>query len=328
MHAVTIREPGGPDVLTWEQVAESDPEPGPGEVLVDVAATAVNRADLLQRQGNYPVPPGAPEWPGLECSGTVAAVGPGVETLSVGDEVCALLAGGGYAEKVVVPEGQAMPVPSGVELREAAALPEVACTVWSNVFMLAELEAGESLLVHGGGGGIGTFAIQLASAMNARVLTTAGSKDKLDRCRELGADVTINYKDEDFVARVKEETDNRGVDVILDNIGAKYLAQNLNALATSGRLVVIGLQGGRKAELDLGKMLTKRLSLLATTLRSRPTDEKASICASVVENVWPLVESGAVRPVIDRVLPIADAAEGHRALEESSQFGKVVLEVR
>jgi putative PIG3 family NAD(P)H quinone oxidoreductase len=327
MRAVTISEPGGPDVLTWDEVPGPDPEPGPGEVLVDVAATAVNRADLLQRQGHYPPPEGAPEYPGLECSGTVAALGPGVETLSAGDEVCALLAGGGYAERVVVPEGQCMPVPEGVSLVQAAALPEVACTVWSNLFMLADLDAGESVLVHGGGGGVGTFAIQLAGALDVRVLTTCGTKDKMDRCRELGADVAINYKDEDFVARVKEETDG-GADVILDHIGAKYLGQNVNALATNGRLVVIGLQGGRKAELDLGKLLVKRAAVMGSTLRARPTDEKATICASVVENVWPLVEAGAVVPVVDREVPIAEVAEAHRLLEESGNVGKVLLTVR
>jgi len=258
----------------------------------------------------------------------VAAVGAGAETVAVGDRVCALLAGGGYAEKVALPEGQVMPVPDGVDLVEAAALPEVACTVWSNVFMLAELEAGEWLLVHGGAGGIGTFAIQLAKAMDARVLTTAGSPAKVERCVELGADAAINYRDEDFVARVKEETDGHGADVILDSIGAKYLEQNLNALATNGRLSIIGLQGGRKAEINLGALLAKRAIVMATTLRARPTDEKASICASTVENVWPHVATGEIKPVVDRVLPMAQAGEAHQIVEESRHVGKVLLAAR
>lgn len=325
MRAVVAAEPGGPEVL---QVTElPNPEPGPGEVLVDVAATAVNRADLLQRKGFYPPPPGASDVIGLECSGTVAALGEGVTGWSVGDEVCALLAGGGYAERVVVPAGQLMPVPAGVGLVEAAALPEVACTVWSNVFMVAGLQPSETLLVHGGAGGIGTMAIQLATALGARVLTTAGSADKLERCRELGAAVAINYREEDFVAVAKEATDGAGVDVVLDNMGAAYLSRNVDVLAKGGRLVVIGMQGGTKGELDLGVLLGKRGAVIATTLRARPVEEKAAICAAVAEHVWPLVADGVVRPIVHTTLPLADAADAHRLMEDSGHVGKIVLTV-
>src|SRR3954465_14729872 len=272
MRAVTISEPGGPEVLGWGDVP--DPVCGPGEVIVDVAATAVNRADTLQRQGFYPPPPGASDVLGLECSGTVTSVGAGVDGWSPGDEVCALLAGGGYAEKVLVPAGQVMPVPEGVDLVTAGALPEVACTVWSNVFMIAGLQRDETLLVHGGAGGIGTFAIQLAHALGARVVTTAGSSEKLDVCRSLGADVTVNYREQDFVEDVRATTDGRGADVILDNMGAKYLARNLDALAIEGRLVVIGMQGGSKGEIDLGVLMRKRGAVIATSLRARPAEER------------------------------------------------------
>src|ERR687889_1154568 len=268
MRAVTLSGSGGPEVLDWGEVP--DPVPGPGEVVVDVVATAVNRADLLQRAGFYPPPPGASDILGLECSGIVSEVGEGVTGWSVGNEVCALLSGGGYAERVVVPQGQLLPRPAGVELATAAALPEVACTVWSNVFLLAGLRRGETFLVHGGSSGIGTMAIQLAVRAGARVFTTAGSAAKLEFCRELGAEVGINYRDEDFVERVREETDGAGVDVVLDNMGAKYLGRNVDALAVGGRLVVIGMQGGTKAELDLGTLLSKRASVAATALRSRP----------------------------------------------------------
>jgi len=323
MRAITIPEPGGPDALVWAEVP--DPEPGPGEVLVDVVASAVNRADLLQRQGFYPPPKGAPPYPGLECSGRVAALGDGVDGWAVGDEVCALLSGGGYAEQVVVPAGQLLPKPGNVSLVEAAALPEVVCTVWSNVFMLAGLRPGETFLVHGGAGGIGTMAIQLAKQAQARVMVTAGSPEKLARCRELGADVAISYRDEDFVARVKEESGGRGADVILDNMGAKYLARNVDALATGGRLVIIGLQGGARAELDLGRLITKRAAVFGTTLRARPVEEKAAIVAAVREHVWPMVEAGVVRPIVDRSVPMTEAAEAHRVVESGAQVGKVLL---
>ncbi|QCX28911.1 NAD(P)H-quinone oxidoreductase [Nocardioides jishulii] len=325
MRAVTITEPGGPEVLTVVDLP--DLTPGAGEVLVEVVATAVNKADTLQRKGFYPPPPGASDVLGLECSGRVAALGEGVTDWEVGDEVCALLAGGGYASQVVVPAGQLMPVPEGVDLVSAAALPEVATTVWSNVFMTADLEPGESFLVHGGAGGIGTFAIQLASALGVKVFTTAGSTEKLAVCAELGADVTINYREEDFLTVVREVTDGRGVDVILDNMGAKYLDANVSALADDGRLVIIGMQGGVKAELNISKLLAKRGSVIATSLRARPDAQKALICADVVEHVWPLVEDGQVSPVIHEVLPLADVARAHQLMDDSGHVGKIVLKV-
>ncbi|MFC4005049.1 NAD(P)H-quinone oxidoreductase [Prauserella oleivorans] len=321
MRAITIREPGGPENLEWTEVP--DPVPAAGEVLLDVAATAVNRADLLQRQGNYPPPPGASEILGLECSGTIAELGEGVEGWQVGDEVCALLAGGGYAEKVAVPAVQLLPLPSEVELISAAGLPEVACTVWSNVVQLAGLSEGDVLLVHGGAGGIGTHAIQVGKALGATVAVTAGSAERLDRCRQLGADITINYREQDFVEELKKHT--AGADVILDNMGAKYLGRNVDALADGGHLVVIGMQGGVKGELNIGKLLRKRGTVSATALRSRPVEQKGAIVADVRERLWPLVAEGTVQPVIDQVLPLADAAEAHRALEEGGVFGKVLL---
>jgi putative PIG3 family NAD(P)H quinone oxidoreductase len=326
MRAVTVPEPGGPEVLTWAEAP--DPVCGPGEVIVDVAATAVNRADLLQRQGFYPPPPGASEILGLECSGVISEVGVDVTGWSVGDEVCGLLSGGGYAERVAVPAGQLLPRPAGVELATAAALPEVTCTVWSNVFLLAGLRKGENFLVHGGSSGIGTMAIQLAARAGARVFTTAGTEAKLAVCRELGADVGINYREEDFVERVAEETGGAGVDVVLDNMGAQYLARNVDALATGGRLVSIGMQGGTKAELDLGKLMRKRGSVHATTLRSRPATgrgSKAEIVAAVRHDVWPDVERGVIRPIVDRRLPMSRAAEAHAVVEASEHIGKVLL---
>lgn len=307
----------------WDEVP--DPVVGEGEVLVDVAATAVNRADILQRQGFYDPPPGTPPYPGLECSGRVAQVGPGVSGWAVGDEVCALLSGGGYAEKVAVPAGQLLPVPEGVAVDRAAALPEVVCTVWSNVFMIAHLRPGETFLVHGGSSGIGTMAIQLAKAVGAKVAVTAGTKEKLERCAELGADILINYREQDFVAELREATDGKGADVILDNMGAKYLDRNVQALAVNGRLVIIGMQGGVKGELNIGALLAKRAAITATTLRARPVEEKAAIVAAVREHVWPLVAAGHVRPVIDREIPMPDAAEAHRIVEDSSHIGKVLL---
>ncbi|MGW2899476.1 NAD(P)H-quinone oxidoreductase [Streptomyces sp. NPDC001212] len=323
MHAITIPEPGGPEALVWDEVP--DPVPGEGEVLVEVAASAVNRADILQRQGFYNPPPGASPYPGLECSGRIAALGPGVSGWSVGDEVCALLAGGGYAEKVAVPAGQLLPVPDGVGLRQAAALPEVTCTVWSNVFMVAQLRPGETLLVHGGSSGIGTMAIQLARAVGARVAVTAGTKEKLERCAELGAEILINYREQDFVEEIRRATNGNGADVILDNMGAKYLDRNVQALAVNGRLAIIGMQGGAKGELNIGTLLGKRAAISATSLRARPLGEKAAIVAAVREHVWPLFADGHVRPVVDQELPMSDAAAAHRILEESGHIGKVLL---
>jgi putative PIG3 family NAD(P)H quinone oxidoreductase len=322
MRAVIASGTGGPEVLSVGDVP--DPILRPGEVLVDVAATAVNRADTLQRMGFYPVPAGSSEIIGLECSGTIAELGPGLEAdgWSVGDEVCALLTGGGYAARVAVPVGQLMPVPVGVSLVDAAALPEVACTVWSNVFMVAGLQPGEKFLVHGGAGGIGTMAIQLGTALSAKVFATAGSAEKLAVCADLGADVTINYRDEDFVEVLRADG---GADVILDNMGAKYLARNIDALATSGRLVIIGMQGGSKAELDINALLRKRAAVIATTLRARPAEEKAAICAEVVEHVWPLVEDRVVVPVIHDRLPLEKVATAHRLMEDSGNVGKIVL---
>jgi putative PIG3 family NAD(P)H quinone oxidoreductase len=324
MRAITIREPGGPDVLEWTEVP--DPEPGPGEVLVEVAASAVNRADLLQRQGRYPPPPGASDILGLECSGTIAALGEGVEGWQYGDEVCALLAGGGYAEKVVVPAVQLLPVPAEVSLLTAAALPEVACTVWSNIVMISRLTAGEVLLIHGGAGGIGTHAIQVGKALGATVAVTAGSPERLERCSQLGADITINYREQDFVEVLKKEND--GADVILDNMGASYLDRNIDALARDGRLAIIGMQGGSKTEFNVGKLMAKRATVSGTTLRARPVEDKGRIVADVREKLWPLVENGSVQPIVGQAIPLSEAANGHRALEEGGVFGKVLLTSR
>ncbi|HEU5157347.1 MAG TPA: NAD(P)H-quinone oxidoreductase [Streptosporangiaceae bacterium] len=318
MFAIVIRKPGGPEALEWMEV--DDPVVSGGQVILDVVASGVNRADTMQRRGLYPPPKGAPPYPGLEVSGRVSEVGPGVHGWQVGDEACALLAGGGYAERVVVPAGQLLPIPRGVSIVEAAGLPEIACTVWSNVFMRARLTAGETFLVHGGGSGIGTMAIQLAHAKGARVLCTVGSAEKAARCRELGADLAINYNEEDFVEAAP-------VDVILDNMGAKYLPRNTQALAVGGRLMVIGLQGGARGELDLGMLLAKRAEVHATSLRARPPDEKAAIVSAVRENVWPLIESGEVRPITDREIPMADAPQAHQVMEESRHFGKILLRV-
>jgi putative PIG3 family NAD(P)H quinone oxidoreductase len=326
MHAVVITKPGDPEVLQWTEVP--DIEAGPGEVLVDVAAAGVNRADLLQRQGFYDPPPGASPYPGLEISGTIAALGPGVSGWAPGDRVCALLSGGGYASRATVPAGQLLPAPPSVDLVEAAALPEVACTVYSNVFMAARLTAGETFLVHGGSSGIGTMAVQLAKRFGATVAVTAGSKEKLQACRDLGADILINYRDEDFVAALREATGGHGADVILDIMGAKYLSRNVDVLAADGRLAIIGMQGGVKAELNLGTLMAKRGTVISTTLRARPPEQKAAIVAAVRSNVWPLVGSGQVRPVINCVLPFTEAAEAHRIMTASTHTGKILLTTR
>ncbi len=325
MKAITLPQPGGPEALVLDDVP--DPMPRPGEVVVEVVAAGVNRADVMQRQGHYDPPPGSSAYPGLEVSGRIAQLGDGVDGWSVGDEVCALLTGGGYAEKVTVPVGQLLPVPAGVSLEDAAALPEVACTVWSNIFMTANIQPGEVLLVHGGGSGIGTMAVQLGREVGARVAVTAGSPEKLEVCRELGASILVNYRTDDFEAVVRQATDGHGADVILDTIGAKYLARNVGLLAVNGRLVVIGLQGGRTAEIDLGAMLAKRCALVATTLRARPAAEKAVIVAAVREHVWPLIESGRVRPIVHAAYPLGDAAGAHREMEASTHVGKLLLRV-
>lgn len=323
MHGVVAPDPGGPEAL--QLVDLPTPQPGPGEVLVDVVATAVNRADLLQRRGLYRPPAGATPVLGLECSGRVAALGPGVTGWAVGDEVCALLTGGGYAEQVVVPAGQLMPVPAGVPLVHAAALPEVACTVWSNVVTLARLQPGETLLVHGGTSGIGTHAIQVGALLGARVVVTVGSAAKAQRARELGAARAVEYRDEDFVEVLRAFG---GADVVLDNMGASYLARNVSVLRPDGRLVVIGLQGGVTGELPLGELLARRGTVHATALRARPAEQKAAIVADVVRDLWPAVAAGQVRPVVDRVLPLAEVGEAHRVLEASEHVGKVLLQVR
>lgn len=326
MKAVVITEPGGPEVLTLQDVPS--PELAEGEVLLDVVATAVNRADLLQRAGSYSPPPGASEILGLECSGRIAALGAGVTGWQLGDEVCALLTGGGYAEQVAVPAVQLMHVPAGVDLATAAALPEVSCTVWSMVFdtaPAAHLAPGETFLVHGGSSGIGSMAIQLAAARGARVFTTAGSAAKLAACRDFGAEVAINYRDSDFAEVIRAETNGAGVDVILDTIGAKYLKSNVASLATGGRMVVIGMQGGAVGEVNLGALMTRRASIYAATLRARPLEQKALIVAGTEASVWPLIEAGQVRPVVHEVLPMALAAKAHQIVEDSGHIGKVLL---
>ncbi len=325
MKAITIPAPGDPDALVPADV--DAPTAKPGEVVVDVVAAGVNRADVMQRMGHYDPPEGTSPLPGLEVSGRVSALGADVEGWQVGDEVCALLTGGGYAEQVAVPVGQLFPVPRGIDLVQAAALPEVTSTVWSNVFMTAGLQPGQVLLVHGGSSGIGTMAIQLAREVGARVAVTAGSGEKLEVCRQLGAEILVNYRDEDFIERVRAATDGHGADVILDNIGAKYLERNVDLLAPNGRLVIIGLQGGRSAEINLGAMLAKRCALIATTLRGRPADEKATIVAAVREHVWPLIEAGRVKPVVHSTHPLARAADAHREMEASTHIGKILLTV-
>ncbi|MGB6247444.1 MULTISPECIES: NAD(P)H-quinone oxidoreductase [Gordonia] len=316
-------------IVGSEPIVVSDvpqPEPGAGEVVIDVVAAGVNRADLLQRAGHYPPPPGASDVLGLEVSGRISALGAGVTGWSIGEEVCALLAGGGYAERVAVPSVQVMPVPRGVDLVSAAALPEVACTVMSNVVMTGRLAPGELLLVHGGSSGIGTHAIQLAHALGARVATTARTEDKLARARDLGADILINYATDDFAERLAAEG---GADVILDIIGAKYLDRNIAALATNGRLVIIGMQGGAKAELNIGALMAKRASVTGTTLRSRPStggpDSKAAVVTETVARTWPLIASGDVSPVVDSVFPLAEADAAHARLNSGDAVGKVLL---
>ena len=314
-----------PDQLSWQEVP--DATAGPGEVLIKVAAAGVNRADVLQAAGKYPPPPGASEIIGMEVSGVVADAGEGVTNWAAGQEVCALLAGGGYAEYVAVPAGQVMPVPDGVDLVDAAGLPEVACTVWSNLVMVAHLGKGQLLLMHGGASGIGTHAIQVARALGVRVAVTAGSAEKLEFCRELGAEITINYRDEDFVARLQE---NGGADVIFDIMGAAYLDRNIDALAIDGQLVIIGMQGGIKGELNIAKLLMKRARVIGTTLRARPVtgpNSKTEIVQAVTASVWPMIAEGRVRPIIGARMPIQRAGEAHQDLVAGKVTGKIVLTV-
>ena len=323
MRAIVVKKPGGVDALSL--VNRPDPEPGPGEVLIKIAAAGINRADLLQRQGHYDPPEGATPVLGLECSGTVEAFGEDVTHLKIGNQVCALLSGGGYAEYVTVPAGQVAVVPDGVNLIDAAGIMEVAATVWSNVFMMGKLQPGETLLIHGGGSGIGAMAIQLAKAFGARVAVTAGSAEKLAFCADLGADIGINYREQDFVDVMREH--GTGADVILDNMGAKYLAANISVLNIAGRLVIIGLQGGAKAEIDLGALLVKRAAIMATSLRARPSEEKSMIVSNMVAQVWPLIADGTVKPIIYRTFDLSEANAAHQVLEESSHIGKVLLTV-
>jgi NADPH2:quinone reductase len=313
------------DQLSWQEVP--DVSAGPGEVLIKVVAAGVNRADVLQAAGNYPPPPGASEIIGMEVSGVISELGSGVSEWSVGQDVCALLAGGGYAEHVAVPAGQVLPIPDGVDLTDAAGLPEVACTVWSNLVLTAHLHEGQLLLMHGGASGIGTHAIQVARALGARVAVTAGSAAKLDVCRDLGAEITINYRDEDFVVRLRESG---GADVIFDIMGASYLDRNIDALASDGQLVIIGMQGGIKAELNIAKLLMKRARVIGTTLRGRPVsgpNSKSEIVRAVIDSVWPMIADGRVRPFIGARMPIQQAADAHKKLVAGEVHGKIVLTV-
>lgn len=316
------------DQLLWQEVP--DVTPGRGEVLVKVKAAGVNRADVLQAAGRYPPPPGASEILGMEVAGVVAAVGDDVRGWAVEQEICALLAGGGYAEYVTVPAGQILPIPGGVDLVDAAGLPEVACTVWSNLVLTAHLSEGQLVLIHGGASGVGSHGIQVARALGARVAITAGTPAKLELCRELGAEITIAYRDEDFVARISEATDGAGADVILDIMGAAYLDRNLDALASDGQLIVIGMQGGIKGELNLGKLIGKRARVIGTALRGRPTagrSGKSAIVEAVTKSVWPMIADGRVRPVIGARMPIEQAAEAHQLLSSGHVTGKIVLTV-
>ena len=325
MKAVFISEPGGPEVLEIRDVPA--PVPGPGEVLIDVVAAGLNRADVQQRRGFYPPPPGASDIPGLEVSGRIAAFGPEVsKPFSVGDKVVALLSGGGYAQQVAVPAEQVLRLPDGVDLVTAASLPEVAATVYSNLIMTAQLQAGETVLIHGATGGIGTMAIQLARAYGATVATTAGTAEKVGTAKAfLGADIAINYAEEDFAESLKAQNGGKGADVILDVVGAKYLQQNVEALADYGRLVVIGLQGGAKGELNLGQLLSKRAAIIGTALRPRPVAEKGVIMNAVRESVWPMLADGRIKPFVAKSFPLAQVREAHEYFDSGEHMGKVLL---
>ena len=325
MTAIAIREPGGPDVLEPRQIPR--PEPAHGEILIKVAAAGVNRPDTIQRMGLYPPPPGASETPGLEVAGEVVATGPGVTLWKTGDRVCALVGGGGYAEYCVAHEAHALPVPHGLSMTEAAALPETFFTVWTNVFERGALKAGETLLVHGGSSGIGTTAIQLASLFGASVIATAGSAEKCAACLKLGAAAAIDYKTQDFVAETRRLTDNRGADVILDMVGGDYIPRNIQAAAVDGRIVSIAFLNGATAEVNFMPVMLKRLTLTGSTLRPRSIEEKASLARTLREKVWPLIEAGRVKPLIDTVFPLKDAARAHALMEKSSHIGKIVLTI-
>ncbi|CAI9756509.1 unnamed protein product [Fraxinus pennsylvanica] len=323
MKAVVITSPGGPEVLQLKEV--DDPQIQDDEVLIRIVATALNRADTLQRMGSYDPPKGDSPYLGLECSGTIEAVGKNVSRWKIGDQVCALVGGGAYAEKIAVPAGQVLPVPPGVSLQDAASFPEVACTVWSTIFMMSHLSKGETLLIHGGSSGIGTFTIQLAAYYGVKVFVTAGSEEKLAACKDLGAAVCINYKTEDFVARVKEETGGKGVDVILDNIGGSYLQRNIDSLNFDGRLFIIGFMGGVKTEVNLTGLLARRLTVQSAGLRNRSRDNKALIVSEVEKNVWPAIAAGKIKPIVYKCFPLAEAAEAHRLMESSKHIGKILL---
>lgn len=325
MTAIEITEPGGPEVL--KPGKRPVPEPGEGEILIKVAAAGINRPDVFQRKGTYPPPPGAPDTPGLEVSGAVVSTGAGVTRWKEGDQVCALVAGGGYAEYCTAPEVQALPVPKGIELVDAAALPETFFTVWTNVFDRARLKDGETLLVHGGTSGIGTTAIQLATALGATVYATAGSDEKCGVCVDLGATLAVNYRDADFEAEIKAATDKRGVDVVLDMVAGDYIMKNIRLLAPEGRLVFIAFLKGSKAEVDFNRLMRNRLSILGSTLRPQSVEAKGKIAARLAETVWPLIEAGRIRPVIDTRLPLAEAAQGHALMESSQHIGKIILTV-
>ncbi|ABS63706.1 Quinone oxidoreductase putative PIG3 [Parvibaculum lavamentivorans DS-1] len=325
MKAIAIREPGGPEVLELREIAT--PEPGHGEILIKVAAAGINRPDTIQRMGLYPAPPGSPETPGLEVAGEVVATGPGVTMWKAGDKVCALVGGGGYAEYCLAHEAHALPVPQGFTMTEAAALPETFFTVWTNVFERGALKPGETLLVHGGSSGIGTTAIQLASLFGSTVIATAGSAEKCAACEKLGAHAAVNYREQDFVAEAKRLTDGRGVDVILDMVGGDYIARNIQACATDGRIVSIAFLNGSTAEVNFMPVMLKRLTLTGSTLRPRSIEEKAALASALKTKVWPLLDAGRVKPQIDSVFPLADAAKAHALMEKSSHIGKIVLTV-
>jgi putative PIG3 family NAD(P)H quinone oxidoreductase len=322
--AITQKDFGGPETLVWEKVA--DPRPEPGEVIIDITSTAVNRADLLQREGNYPPPTGATDILGLECAGTIVSVGAALTMDRIGERVTALLNGGGYAQKVAISLGQVMSVPEGISILDAGALPEVACTVWSNLTKVLQLREASTILIHGGGSGIGTFAIQVAKVLGAKVAVTAGSQEKLNTCASLGADILINYKEQDFVDVIRDTWG--GTDTILDNMGGSYLSKNVEALKRNGHLAIIGMQGGTKVDFQIDQLLRKNGTITATSLRGRPEPEKSMICREVEKIVWPWITDGTIKQVIDRVVPIQEAGDAHKILEAGEATGKIVLQVR